>query len=83
MRVNGQGSLDKRGTSVIASTIPFLMGIAFHDQMNYVCYQIAVVCYTLTPCRQTLNLGYNRKVLFMMTMCRKSLIYQNSLGFCG
>lgn len=86
MRVNGKGGLDERSTSAIVSKSPFLMSIVFHGQKYYAFYQIAAVCCHLTPCDQTSNLGYNTLIAiqssaFLMTLYRKSLIYQHSHAF--
>lgn len=86
MRVNGKGGLDERSTSAIVSKSPFLMSIVFHGQKYYAFYQIAAVCCHLTPCDQTSNLGYNTLIAiqssaFLLTLYRKSLIYQHSHAF--
>jgi len=86
VRVNGQGGLDERSTSAIVSKSPFLMSIVFHGQKYYAFYQIAAVCCHLTPSEQTPNLGYNTLIAiqssaFLMTLYRKSLIYQHSHAF--
>ena len=59
LRVNGQGELDERGTSVVASKVPLLMSIAFYDQKNCTCCWTAELCFHLTPSEQTLNSGNN------------------------